>query len=278
MVVSPLARLVFIAGLCIAGRNESDGLVAFVQVRKDCFDLDGLSVLVEELVSAGLWERVDESNYKIPSFLRWNKSRATLEELREKRSKAGRMGGRPKRDASTDESNLLNDPKREASTDESTVLEHVKAIEQNRTEYDSTELSRRSQAIALRELAFSQSVKPTKGTRAIDNMFERLLVAGHSENDIEVAILSGVGVWTDDGVAYAITRSQQDSAPTANDIRQLVDEATDFLVNLFKSPAAIARPVGNPFIEKLLEQKSEAQLRHHMTTEEIKSMLWAVAF
>jgi|GEM_PF-4288704 len=265
MEVRPLARLAYLAGLCIAGRNESDGVVTFGQIRRDCCDFDDLTGLVDELVSVGLWERAGEI-FTIPSFLKWNKSRVVLEELREKRSKAGKMGGRPKHGALTDESNLLNDPNQVASTDESTRLKHVKAIEQNRTEYDRTELSRRSQTIALRDLAFSQSVKPTRGVKAVENMFERLLKAGHSLSDLEAAIRAGVEVWTDNGVAYAISQSKEKPEPGSN-ITDLVEEAARAIEDWYRTPEPLRQVESLPPLAQRGHEKLPSSVFGGNTTE-----------
>jgi hypothetical protein len=235
MEVRPLARGVFLVGLCIAGRNESDGHFTSAQVRRDCNDYEDLDGLVDELEAIGLWVRTS-TGYTIPSFLKWNKSRAELDELREKRSKSGKLGGRPKQDASLDESKLLGKEKQDASLDESKLLGHVKAIEQNITEHNNTELSRRSQANALKDLSFGQQIKPTKGVAPVVNMFERLLKAGHCYDEIEVAIRAGVEVWTDDGVAYAISQSKEKTSTSSSAITDQVEKAVLAIEDWYLTP------------------------------------------
>jgi len=52
--VSPLARLVFVYGICIAHRNESDGRLTLGQLRRSCADFGDLAPLLDELVRIGL--------------------------------------------------------------------------------------------------------------------------------------------------------------------------------------------------------------------------------
>jgi hypothetical protein len=93
MEVTPSARLVFIGGLCVAKRNESDGLLTFAQVRRECPDVGDLEPLIAELISRGLWTRDDDRTFTITSWLKWNKSREWLDEVRAKRAKSGQIGG-----------------------------------------------------------------------------------------------------------------------------------------------------------------------------------------
>ena len=50
--------------------------------------------LAERLVDCGLWERVD-GGYLIHDFLKYNHSKAEVEEIKSKKSASGKLGGRP---------------------------------------------------------------------------------------------------------------------------------------------------------------------------------------
>lgn len=81
------AELLFIRALCMMKRTLSDGFVSDSQLPR--FGLSGVKMRAQTLVDQGLWVRV-EGGYYCPSFLKWNKSRAEVEALSEKRSRASK--------------------------------------------------------------------------------------------------------------------------------------------------------------------------------------------
>lgn len=112
LAVSPLAQLVYIRGLALAKRTQSDGLLCRRQAYRLTMDLwpsyadttlhpatedkafhEGLE---SELVDAGLWERVTEPRpgVMIARFLDWNPSRADLARAQEEAQANGRKGAR----------------------------------------------------------------------------------------------------------------------------------------------------------------------------------------
>ena len=98
MTLSPLARLVFIVALLICGRNETDGVVADTQLRRDCFDIEDLETYKSQIFEVGLFRRIDESTFEIPSYLKHNWSRAHIEKNRADKVEAGKKGGRTSAD------------------------------------------------------------------------------------------------------------------------------------------------------------------------------------
>ena len=67
--VSPLARWVYVCGLLVAKRCESDGVVTLPQVRRECPDVPGLEILAKELVDVGLWSDEGDRRYAVVAFL-----------------------------------------------------------------------------------------------------------------------------------------------------------------------------------------------------------------
>jgi hypothetical protein len=92
------AQLVFIHGLCLAKRLETDGEFTISQLRRDCAGIDELDKLVEELIEVGLWCE-DEAGrvLTIQSWLQHNLSQAEVAVKRERASAAGKRGGRGNR-------------------------------------------------------------------------------------------------------------------------------------------------------------------------------------
>jgi hypothetical protein len=88
------AEWVYLAGLRVAKRIESDGHLTLLQVKRECYKVDDVTPLVDELVANGLWARNDDGTFTIESFLKWNKSSADIEKMREAKIKAGERGGR----------------------------------------------------------------------------------------------------------------------------------------------------------------------------------------
>lgn len=238
------AVLLTIKATAISGRLESDGIVTLAQIKATCPNDDDLLVHIEELIESGLWSRIDERTYLNLDYLKSHASHADLEAMREDRRKRAKQGGinSGKARAATPASTTTKRPgstqtKQPASTTTKQASNHNK---KKSNEIQSNEIQRThppasSQANSLAELAFSQSVKPTKGVKATANLFERLLNAGHSEEDIRVAIVTGVNVWTDNGVAYAISRSKQDDAPGT--LTDVVEGAALAIEDWYRTPA-----------------------------------------
>lgn len=95
MEVDPLAQLIYIRMLCLAKRTETDGFVSYRHLDKECADITDLGRYLEQLVVVRL---IDEDQmqrgWKIYSWLKWNKSKADIEELREKRRRDGEAAAR----------------------------------------------------------------------------------------------------------------------------------------------------------------------------------------
>lgn len=141
--LSHAAFRMHIEGLCYSARTLSDGFIPAGIARR--LLLSGARRAGAELVAAGVWDAVD-GGYAIHDFLEYQPSRLQVLELREKRSEAGRKGGKqtakqkleqePQQNSSTllkqnpskpGQANPVNPgpsrtPKREESSDESSSL------------------------------------------------------------------------------------------------------------------------------------------------------------
>ena len=84
--------------LAFCGRYETDGVVPR-EWAEQAVAREGQTDLPGELVSAGLWD-VHESGFEIRDFTEVNKSREEMDDLRSKRSSAGRAGAKAKSQAS----------------------------------------------------------------------------------------------------------------------------------------------------------------------------------
>lgn len=117
--VGPLAWGVWLAGLAYCNRNLTDGFIPWTKARSlasfDVVEDDGKlwglsrsSGMVGEdidaewviglLIDAGLWEEVDNGRgrvdgYQVHDYKDWQRSKAEILELRDKRVEAGRAGG-----------------------------------------------------------------------------------------------------------------------------------------------------------------------------------------
>lgn len=87
--------------LAYSGKYETDGVIPASWVHQAVAH-EGLADLPKHLLSVGLWETLDEgiSAYRIKDYTEVNKSKDEMESLREKRSGAGKKGGKAKRKAS----------------------------------------------------------------------------------------------------------------------------------------------------------------------------------
>lgn len=114
----PLGMALFVAGLCYCNRNLTDGFIPVAQVPR-LINLDGLYVkasgkdgsterpdpyqIAEWLVECRLWEHA-HGGYRIHDYLKYQPSREEVDQIRELRRQAGRLGGlaRAKQDAKQD--------------------------------------------------------------------------------------------------------------------------------------------------------------------------------
>jgi hypothetical protein len=132
---SPLAKLVYLQGLCIAKLMGTDGIVTLAQLKRECDGIRRIDRYISELVGHGLWTEVSASAaqrvhkdvtsaaqrvhkdvtsaaqrvhkdvtsaheadmiaYATTAWLRHNWSRERIEEYRTARAEDGKRGGRP---------------------------------------------------------------------------------------------------------------------------------------------------------------------------------------
>jgi hypothetical protein len=259
--LSPLAQYLNVRAALISKRLESDGLVTLPQLERDCYNFLDLPKLIEEQLTIGTWERVDDRTFRIADFLRSNKSHEELEALREDRRERSRVGGQKSGETRRAKQPASTTSKQAASPDDKKLLRHVEPISShsNASDLNSPELSTRSRAHALTELAFSQLPKPTKRRATIENLIERFLEAGHVDEDIRNAIVAGDVTWTDGALTYAISQSRRKTEPSPEEVDQLVEEAFRFLdQSVFRKDPA--RPVSNAIVEEALKRKTPQQL------------------
>ena len=87
--LSDAAFRLAVSGICYANRFLTDGFVASDRVPRIVPRFR--KAALDELVSGGLWLTV-AGGYEIHDFLDWNRSRAQVEEERERKRKAGKKG------------------------------------------------------------------------------------------------------------------------------------------------------------------------------------------
>jgi hypothetical protein len=113
--VGPLAWGVWLAGLAYCNRNLTDGFIPWTKahtlagfatmdgddqiwhlarVRTNGEEAEDIQSpwVIDLLIAAGLWEEVD-GGFRIHDYTDWQRSKAEILELREKRAEAGRQGG-----------------------------------------------------------------------------------------------------------------------------------------------------------------------------------------
>ena len=93
---SPLAQLLYIQALCLAKRDERDGILSVAQLTASgaqCGSTRDPLRYMRELVSCSLVEQLDACSYRIIAWSEHNKSAAEIEEIRRHRVEAGRRGG-----------------------------------------------------------------------------------------------------------------------------------------------------------------------------------------
>ncbi len=81
---------------CWCAAHLRDGHVPAVMVKRwlaACHDEHGAE-LVARLIEAELWERTEDSGYRLLDFLKQNRSRAQVEADRDRKQAAGKKGGR----------------------------------------------------------------------------------------------------------------------------------------------------------------------------------------
>ena len=90
------AVIFYLAALCHSNAFLTEGFIQDAMI-----ELIGVQSfqkkpvqLAERLVDCGLWERVD-GGYLIHDFLKYNHSKAEVEEIKSKKSASGKLGGRP---------------------------------------------------------------------------------------------------------------------------------------------------------------------------------------
>lgn len=106
-------RALYIAGLVHAAGGLTDGIIAQdvitrLAVLADVTDVTGAT---ERLVALNLWEET-EGGYLIHDYLEYNPTREHMQQVRQVRADAGRLGGRPPKHVASDDekqtkSNLL---------------------------------------------------------------------------------------------------------------------------------------------------------------------------
>lgn len=85
-------RALYVAGLCWANYQRSDGHIADHDLTIVAAEADVSPNTARKLVDVGLWDRTD-GGYQIHDFLEHNFSAEQMEERRAKRASAGRIGG-----------------------------------------------------------------------------------------------------------------------------------------------------------------------------------------
>ena len=88
------AAFLYIAGNGFCNEYLTDGFISDTDIETVAFNafLRSPKKAVESLMVAGLWDRV-RGGYKIHDYLDYNKSKKEIEELRSKKTAAGRKGG-----------------------------------------------------------------------------------------------------------------------------------------------------------------------------------------
>jgi hypothetical protein len=222
--LTPLARLEYFACLCIAKRIESDGRVTLAQVRREQPDVDDHLGLLGELVKHELLVQEDDRTFAICAWLRWNKSAAELEQLREKKAEAGQRGGqksgeRRAQQAEAQRSTLLHHD--EAPGEPKSTTTEVTTTDLNGTEGASAERppgpgSRAEphleKAQELAELAWQQPITPTVSRRQTKNIIRSVLRSGEPVADVDAVVRAGLRVWTVNGFKVELAQRRRDSA------------------------------------------------------------------
>lgn len=84
------AEVLFTRGLAFCARNINDGIITELQLTT--FRLSAVSTRAKRLVEVGLWTEVD-GGYRVNAWLKWNRSRAEIEEKQRKDAERKAGGG-----------------------------------------------------------------------------------------------------------------------------------------------------------------------------------------
>jgi len=85
------AEVLFTRGMAFCARKPVDGFISDLQLTT--FRLPGVHARARKLCEVGLWERVeDAAGYRITSWLKWNQSKAEIEE-KQRRDAERKRGG-----------------------------------------------------------------------------------------------------------------------------------------------------------------------------------------
>ena len=84
----------WLCGLAYCQEGHTDGFIPLEAI--DYLGCRSARNLAKHLVSAGLWDAVDDG-WRVHDYLEHNRSAEQIEALREKRADGGKLGGRPKR-------------------------------------------------------------------------------------------------------------------------------------------------------------------------------------
>lgn len=122
--LSDSAFRLYIWGLCYCARQRTDGLIpGSMPVRSGVRHWERCS---DDLVAAGLWILREAGGWEVNDYLQWQRSKAKIAEVSEKRSAAGRKGGRPKATGDPNPNQIalpdgstLSNPDTETDTDSS---------------------------------------------------------------------------------------------------------------------------------------------------------------
>lgn len=102
---------VFARSLAYCGLHETDGLVP-KEWAEQAVAREGQQEIPERLCEVGLWEKADDTGFRITGFTDVNKSRHDMAELRAKRSEAGKKGGESSRSTNGKQAAKQNGSKR----------------------------------------------------------------------------------------------------------------------------------------------------------------------
>jgi hypothetical protein len=91
----PLGRELFLAGLLYSARNLTDGRITRTDLKLVAIEagVDGRK-WARRLVEVGLWDVVDDDTWQVHDYSDYQRSRADVEALHERRAAAGSKGGK----------------------------------------------------------------------------------------------------------------------------------------------------------------------------------------
>lgn len=192
-VLSPEAKLLYMAGIVFSSKFLTDGNIASGDAIKlaRMTGLDVESKLITELVSSGLWHETD-NGWEIHDYLEYNPSREHVEEVRRKRREAGKMGGRPPKNQIGKQ--LVNQGGGSSNRESSTLSEESATTTRNPFGYQNANQN-----------AFTGDEHAAEAWRVW------LAAGGHSTNIMADMVSAEVDDWKQDGhpeyVAQAISEA-----------------------------------------------------------------------